>query len=41
MNKKLVKAERLKEQLKSASPKDCARLTERLVRLMDELSRGT
>ena len=38
MDRKLAKAERLRERLKSASPAACAKLTERLVRLLDELA---
>lgn len=38
MNKKLEEAERLRIRLRCAPPDECARLTERLVKLLDELT---
>lgn len=38
MNKRLAEAERIRERLKCAPPDECARLTERLVRLLDEIT---
>ena len=38
MNKKLAETERIRERLKCAPPDECARLTERLVRLIDEIT---
>ena len=39
MRKKWEQAERLRERLKCAPPAKCARLTEKLVRLMDEITK--
>ena len=38
MDKRLLQAERIREQLKCAPPAKCARLTEKLVRLLDEIA---
>ena len=37
MDKKIEKARRLRERLSAAPPAACARLTERLVKLLDEI----
>lgn len=38
MNKKLAEAERLRARLNGAPPDECARLTERLVKLLDDIT---
>ena len=38
MSNKLFEIERIRERLKYAPPDECARLTERLVRLLDDFT---
>lgn len=40
MDKRLKKAQRLREKLSYAPPGACARLTRRLVRLMEDIAGG-
>ena len=38
MKNKLAEARRIRERLRCAPPDECARLTERLVKLLDEIT---